>query len=309
MDYNVFFQKLDGLLSDKRMDEAEQLLIDNVKKAMEQEDTQALLTVMSELVGLYRVTGRHAESEMFADKAMTIAKNSGLCDTQDYATIVLNAATAYRAAGDYEKAGALYDEAAEALRSSGCEDAYRYASLYNNISLFYAETGDDERARAELLKALKLITKLPECEVEEATTYINISLLDIRHGRYDEAEAYISKALDIFKRDKGRKYKDAHYGAALSAYGDLHLKRGEYAKAVEAYEEALTEIARSYGYSNTAYRATCENCIAAYESIILNNGGNNGQQEDNEYALSEKAGQESASLKISLLQYAVMGLC
>lgn len=31
MDYNVFFQKLDGLLSDKRMDEAEQLLIDNVK--------------------------------------------------------------------------------------------------------------------------------------------------------------------------------------------------------------------------------------------------------------------------------------
>ena len=45
MDYNVFFQKLDGLLSDKRMDEAEQLLIDNVKKAMEQEDTQALLTV------------------------------------------------------------------------------------------------------------------------------------------------------------------------------------------------------------------------------------------------------------------------
>ena len=132
---------------------------------------------------------------------------------------------------------------------------------------------------------MELITKLPDCEVEEATTYINISLLYIRHGRYDEAEAYISKALDIFKRDKGRKYKDAHYGAALSAYGDLHLKRGEYAKAVEAYEEALTEIARSYGYSNTAYRATCENCIAAYESIILNNGGNNGQQEDNEYCL------------------------
>ncbi len=103
MDYNVFFQKLDGLLSDKRMDEAEQLLIDNVKKAMEQEDTQALLTVMSELVGLYRVTGRHAESEMFADKAMTIAGNSGLCGTQDYATIVLNAATAYRAAGIMKK--------------------------------------------------------------------------------------------------------------------------------------------------------------------------------------------------------------
>ena len=32
MDYNVFFQKRDGLLSDKRMEEAEQLLIDNVKK-------------------------------------------------------------------------------------------------------------------------------------------------------------------------------------------------------------------------------------------------------------------------------------
>lgn len=268
MDYNIFFQKLDGLLSDKRMDEAEQFLIENVRLAMEREDTQALLTVMSELVGLYRVTGKHDKSEIFADKAMMIAQGAGLCGTQDYATIVLNAATAYRAAGDYEKAGSLYEMAAQELKNSGCEDAYRYASLYNNISLFYSETGDDARAKEELLKALELIKELPNCEVEEATTYINLSLLYIRHEEYAEAEQYILKALEIFKRDKGRKYKDAHYGAALSAYGDLHLKMGEYKKAAEIYEEALTEIARSYGYQNTAYRATCENCIEAYEGLV-----------------------------------------
>lgn len=267
MDYNVFFQKLDGLLSDKKMDEAEEFLTDNIRQALEREDTQALLTVMSELVGLYRVTGKHELSTMFADKAMTIAWGAGLEGTQDYATIVLNAATAYRAAGDYKKAGDLYEKAAQELKNSGCKDAYRYASLYNNISLFYSETGDDERAREELLKALELIRELPDCEVEEATTYINLSLLYIRRGEYDEAEQYILRALEIFKRDKGRKYKDAHYGAALSAYGDLHLKRGEYKKAAEVYEEALTEIARSYGYQNSAYRATCENCIAAYEGL------------------------------------------
>ena len=167
MDYNMFFQKLDGLLSDKRMDEAEQFLIDNVEQAVKRDDTQALLTVMSELVGLYRVTGKHDKSEMFADKAMVIAQGAGLSGTQDYATIVLNAATAYRAAGDYEKAGTLYGIAADELKKSGCQDAYRYASLYNNISLFYSETGDDKRAKEELLKALDIIRELPDCEVEE----------------------------------------------------------------------------------------------------------------------------------------------
>ena len=180
---------------------------------------------MSELVGLYRVTGKHDKSEMFADKAMVIAQGAGLSGTQDYATIVLNAATAYRAAGDYEKAGTLYGIAADELKKSGCQDAYRYASLYNNISLFYSETGDDKRAKEELLKALDIIRELPDCEVEEATTYVNLSLLYIRQEEYDDAEEYILKALRIFGRDKGRRYKDAHYGAALSAYGDLHLKK------------------------------------------------------------------------------------
>ena len=84
MDYNVFFQKLDGLLSDKKMDEAEEFLTDNIRQALEREDTQAILTVMSELVGLYRVTGKHELSTMFADKAMAIAQGAGLEGTQDY---------------------------------------------------------------------------------------------------------------------------------------------------------------------------------------------------------------------------------
>lgn len=295
MDYNIFFQKLDGLLSDKKMDDAEQFLIDNLKHAIEMEDTRALLTVMSELVGLYRVTGKHDESKMFADRAIIIAKGAGLSGTQDYATIVLNAATAYRAAGDYKRAGDLYEQAAQELKKSDCKDAYRYASLYNNISLFYSETGDDTRAKEELLKALELIKKLPDCEVEEATTYINLSLLNIKHEEYEQAQDYILKALDIFKRDKGRKYKDAHYGAALSAYGDLHLKKGEYEKAVDNYEEALTEIARSYGYSNTAYRATCANCIEAYEGLMLE-PDNDKHEVNNESAENIKCSGENKNI-------------
>ena len=271
MDYNDFFQRLDGLLDEKKMDEAEQFLIDNMKMALEREDTQALLAVLAELVGLYRVTGRHEESTMLADRAMAIAQGAGLSG-QNYATIVLNAATAYRAAGNYKRAKELYEQTAGELKASGCKDAYRYASLYNNISLLYSETGDYERAKAELFKALEIIRKLPDCEVEEATTYVNLSLLYIRNGEYTDAENNLMKAFAIFERDKGRKYKDAHYGAALSAYGDLNLKKGGYAKAVEAYEEALSELARSYGYNNSAYRATCENCIEAYSSLAATGG-------------------------------------
>ena len=271
MDYNDFFQTLDGLLDEKKMDEAEQFLIDNMKMAMEREDTQALLAVLAELVGLYRVTGRHEESTMLADRAMTIADGAGVRG-QNYATIILNAATAYRAAGNFLRAKELYEQTAQELKQSGCRDAYRYASLYNNISLLYSETGDYDSAKQELFKALEIIRTIPDCEVEEATTYVNLSLLYIRQEEYGEAENNILKALEIFKRNKGRKYKDAHYGAALSAYGDLYLKKGEPARAAELYEEALPEIARSYGYNNDAYRTTCANCIDAYSCLATTDG-------------------------------------
>ena len=272
MDYGMFFHKLDELLRLKKMDEAEQYLLDNLKAELEAEDTQAVLTVMSELIGLYRVTGRGEQSMMISDKSMHIARNAGMEGTEGYATIVLNAATAYRAAGRLERAEELYGEVVSQLKKADCKDGYRYASLYNNISILYQETGRYEQAEAELKKALALIKNLPDCKVEEATTYINLALLYIKQEKYDMAEENIKEALAIFEDDKGKQYKDAHYGAALSAYGDLKYKRGDYKEAVAIYEEALTEISRSYGYNNSSYRMTCENCILVYKALAESSG-------------------------------------
>ncbi len=272
MDYGIFFHKLDELLGLKKMDEAEQYLLDNLKAELEAEDTQAVLTVMSELIGLYRVTGRGEQSMMISDKSMHIARNAGMEGTEGYATIVLNAATAYRAAGRLERAEELYGEVVSQLKKADCKDGYRYASLYNNISILYQETGRYEQAEAELKKALELIKNLPDCKVEEATTYINLALLYIKQEKYDMAEENIKEALAIFEDDKGKQYKDAHYGAALSAYGDLKYKCGDYKEAAAIYEEALAEIARSYGYNNSSYRMTCENCILVYKALTESTG-------------------------------------
>ncbi|MGN1188171.1 MAG: tetratricopeptide repeat protein, partial [Lachnospiraceae bacterium] len=162
MDYGIFFHKLDELLGLKKMDEAEQYLLDNLKAELEAEDTQAVLTVMSELIGLYRVTGRGEQSMMISDKSMLIARNAGMEGTEGYATIVLNAATAYRAAGSLERAEELYGEVVRQLEKADCKDGYRYASLYNNISILYQETGRYEQAEAELKKAFELIKSLPD---------------------------------------------------------------------------------------------------------------------------------------------------
>lgn len=263
MNLNNFFHTLDKLLEQKKLDEAEEHLIFSLKEAMAEEDTSAVLTVMSELIGLYRVTGRHEEGIMFADKSMLIAKSAGMEGTEGYATIVLNSATEYRAAGRFKEAEELYEEAAGQLKASGCQDGYRYASLYNNISLLYQETGRDKEAVKELHKALEIIRGLPDCLVEEATTYTNLALVYIKLEEYDRAEEELKKALAIFERDKGNEFKDAHYGAALSAYGDLYYKRGSYEKAADIYERALSEISRSYGERNSSYEMTCENCIEA----------------------------------------------
>lgn len=263
MNLNNFFHTLDNLLEQKRLDEAEQHLIASLKEAMSQEDTSAVLTVMSEMIGLYRVTGRHEEGLMFADKSMMIAKSAGMEGTEGYATIVLNSATEYRAAGRYKEAEELYEEVVRQLKESGCQDGYRYASLYNNISLLYQETGRDKEAVNELSKALEIIRGLPDCSVEEATTYTNLALVYIKLEEYDRAEMELKKALVIFEEDKGNEFKDAHYGAALSAYGDLFYKQGKYIQAVDFYQRALSEIARSYGETNSSFEMTCENCIEA----------------------------------------------
>ena len=61
MDMNKFFYDLDQLLADKKFAEAEEYMKDGLKKAEEECDAGATISICNELGGYYRATSRYAE--------------------------------------------------------------------------------------------------------------------------------------------------------------------------------------------------------------------------------------------------------
>lgn len=266
MEISKVFDELDILLKQKKLKEAEELLLERLTQAMTEGDSSIVLAIMSELIGLYRVTGRHDESTMLADKSIRLARRSSMENTEGFATILINGATAYRAAGKYETAMALFTQAEEKLRIAECREGYRFASLYNNLSLLYQELEQYKEALKYQHRALDIVTKLENCEIETATTYTNIALIYIKLGKIIEAEDYLCRAINIFEADKGEVYKDSHYGAALAAMGDLYCEKNEYDRAVIMYQKAMYELESCYG-RNSAYSLIRDKYITAYNKL------------------------------------------
>ncbi len=285
MEISEVFKELDILLKQKKLKEAEELLLEKMARVMEEKDTSSLLAIMSELIGLYRVTNRHDESVMLADKSIMLAEGCGIENTESFATILINAATANRAAGAYSRAKELFNRAENNLKQSACNAPYKYASLYNNISLLCQELEEYREALEYLKRALDIVKKLENCEIEQATTYTNMALMEIKLGLLDMAEKHLIKALNIFEADKGEVYKDSHYGAALAAMGDLYFSRADgicdstvdgqnineaakklYTNAMQAYQKAMNELEHCYG-RNSAYELIYNKYIEVYNRV------------------------------------------
>lgn len=101
-------------------------------------------------------------------------------------------------------------------------------------------------------------------DAEIATTYSNLALSLIALQRLDEAAREIEKALALFER--GPEPRDAHYGAALAAAGQLSYLRGDHRQAAQYFEAALPEIERSFG-KNDSWHTTARNLEQARKML------------------------------------------
>lgn len=263
LDLAAVVQQVDTFYAQNRGKDAESLLKESIVQAVQEEDDNALLTLLNELIGYYRETSKTEESFALADQALVLMKQMGLEGTLPYATTLLNIANAYRAGGRlkdslhcYEKTMAVYDK----LLSS---DDMLVASLHNNMSLLYQEMGQFEAAKQSLLHALKIVSCHEEAYFEMAVTCANLANTCLTLNEDEEARGYFQNAIRLFEKYR---IQDAHYSAALSSLGTYYFKQGDYEAAAGNFRKAMECMRKNLG-ENEYYHRLKENLEICEERL------------------------------------------
>ncbi len=256
---------LDAIFSAQRgLTDAEPYLLDGLARAQAVGDQGAELSILNELLGLYRSLGRHDAGADVAVRALALADALGLAGTDAYATTLINVATALRAAGRHADALEAYQSALATARATMAPTDRRLAALHNNLAILHGETGDKQAAADALLAALAILEASsvdPGGDLDVAGTLTNLALASHDLGRADDAREYSRRSLDVFAR--GGHEANPHYAAALAGHAEASFRMGSFDDAVVSYRRALAIVEASYGRDSDAYAVTAENLAQA----------------------------------------------
>ena len=262
MQIEQVLQKLQELYEQNHLAKIEAFLSDMLRRAMEEQDTPAVLTLLNELIGFYRDTAQFEKLRVYCEQSVKLMERLGMQGSEPYAKGLLNIANAYRAMGRYEEALAVYEEVHAVycrILAQGAED---WAAYYNNLGLLYQEM-DRYTQACEVFEQALLIVKKTGDLVKQAVSHTNLSVSLMKCGEMDSAKQHIDLALHLFSQDEK---KDFHYSATAAAAADWHCCEGNYEEAVAFYEEALMEQERTCGRT-VAYQRILSNMYLAYEKL------------------------------------------
>ncbi len=209
-------------------------------RARELEDEQGELTILSELMGHYRMTGDRERGLEAVRDGFALMKKIGEEGTVSAGTILLNGATALQAFGETEKALNCY---AEAFRCYGAHldptDA-RFAGLLNNMAGAYAASGNFKSAEDHYLRALDVLKSCGNL-MDSAVTYVNLAQLYASADPADPViQATLDCAMDCF--DSPEAVRDGYYAhtcrkcaSAFGAFGRPETEKDLNARADTYY--------------------------------------------------------------------------
>lgn len=264
MDMNAFFEQLDAYFAKSQIEQVEPFLCSSLEQAKEEPDYGAYISICNEMIGFYRSISAFKKAFDAAEDVLLLMEELQLDRSEHFATTLLNTATAYRAAGEYKQALVYYEQALLLYEGLIAPGDYRYAGLYNNMSILLEKMERNEEAIQYAERALAIIEKLENGEMETATTLTNLALLYFKVSDYQKAKELLERALALF--EKSGDMTDAHYSGALAGVGEAYYHMKEYDKALAAYEKALQEVEKHFG-KNLSYAVLCENCAAVCKEL------------------------------------------
>lgn len=239
--------KLDTLLSKKDYTAAEEHLLYWQSEADRLGDQRGRLTILNELIGLYRKTDQKDKGLSAAADALKLAASLNMDNTVFLATTYINAATAYKAFGKAADALPLYRRAKEIYENRLSPDDPRLAGLYNNMAMTLLELCEYRETESLFRAALDILSKQPNAQADAAITYLNLADLVAAERGTEDGEAQIEEYLTEAERllDTETLPHDGYYAfvcekcAPVFGYYGFFLTALKYRKiAEEIYERS-----------------------------------------------------------------------
>ena len=240
--------KMDEYMSRRDYRGAERHLLYWLEEAKLGGDLQGQLMLRNELVGHYRKTGQKEPAMQSAAMALELLRELDMENTITAGTTYVNIATACGAFGDHERAIRLFEKARAAYESSSQTETQLLGGLYNNMALTCTELGRCEEALALYEKAADLMGRVPDGELEQAITYLNMAntvevQLGLEAGE-QQINALVERAEELLEAK----------GEELLGKGEAALTDGTDLRAMKQEERARL------GY----YAFVCEKCAPTF---------------------------------------------
>ena len=188
-------EKLDSYLNQNDYAAAERHLRYWISEADAGNDMRGKLALLNEQIGLYRKIEKESECLTAAANALSLAESMNMEQSVTYGTTLINAATGYKAFGKAEEALPLYRKAQIIYESVLDSDDGRLGGLYNNMALTLTELKNFREAEELFNKAIAVMEKQENGELEVAITHLNIADLIAAEYGFENGEKEIEKQL------------------------------------------------------------------------------------------------------------------
>ena len=256
-------EKMNEYMSRRDYAGAERHLLYWLAEAQLGRDRDGQLTLRNEMVGHYRKTGQKDKAMESAEEALSLLAELGLEDAVIAGTTYVNIATACSAFGDHERSLELFEKARAVYEGSEYAEPQLLGGLYNNMALTYAALGRFEEALELYETAVRVMADVPDGELEQAITFLNMADAVEAQAGAEEGEsrifALVERAQELLEM-KSREILGPGWPLTDES-GDGDSAGSDGAGAHGALRDKSREERARIGY----FAFVCEKCAPAFD--------------------------------------------
>ena len=174
--------------------------------AVEGEQGENLIRTYMDLAALYRKLNRYTRAHHFAEKALGAVERGESANARQTALALVLLASIEAEQRKLIEGEAHCFQALETLDKAGLGSTHEWAGAANNLATILVATGRPEHGRMYLREALtrgerNLVSGSDRLPIAQIAA--NLAHLELQLHRFDEAEANLRRALDVFEGSLG----------------------------------------------------------------------------------------------------------
>ena len=189
-------EKMNEYMSRRDYSGAQRHLLYWLEEAELGRDLRGQLMLRNELIGHYRKTGQKEPAMESAEKAIELLELLEMEDTISAGTTYVNIATVCNAFGEYDRSMEMFRKARAVYEKSAYTEPQLLGGLYNNMALTCAALNRYEEALELYEKALHVMAEVPDGELEQAITCLNMANTVEAQLGMEEGEGRIRELVD-----------------------------------------------------------------------------------------------------------------